>query len=193
MWDEEIESLKRKVKTINFDDRLIAFYGSSSIRLWENMMDDLEPHPVINLGFGGSSYHWCNHYFETVFNGFRPQKIILYAGDNDLGSGTPIPEIVNNLQILLAKIENHSPGTNIAIISVKPSPDRVYLRNQIEKLNQQIRFIIQESGGDFIDLYSKMLAVDGSYRPELYVEDMLHMNEHGYKIWKEKMKTYLQY
>ena len=191
MWEEEIESLRRKVNTTQVKDHLNAFYGSSSIRLWESMMEDLEPHPVINLGFGGSSYYWCNYYFERVFDGLQPKKIILYAGDNDLGTETPMPEIETNLQSLLNKIENHSPGTNIAIISVKPSPDRAYLRDSIEELNKKIKLIVEEKGGDFIDLYSKMLSSDGSYRPALFTEDMLHMNELGYDIWKSQLMTYL--
>ncbi len=38
---------------------LTVFYGSSTIRLWKNMAQDLAPHQTLNLGFGGAFIHSC--------------------------------------------------------------------------------------------------------------------------------------
>ena len=68
LWKTEIEAIKRKVAAIsNETDSFVAFYGSSSIRLWDTLQEDLAPNQTINLGFGGSSYFWCNYFFEDVF------------------------------------------------------------------------------------------------------------------------------
>jgi lysophospholipase L1-like esterase len=37
-----------------------------------------------------------------------------------------------------------------------------------------------------------MLGNDGKPRPELFVEDGLHMNAAGYQIWNEKLRPVLQ-
>ena len=103
-WREEIEVLKDRVNKQSDQENLIAFYGSSSIRLWSWMARDLSPHKVINLGFGGSSYYWCDYFFDEIFNGLKPAKAILYAGDNDLGSGVPQDEILLHLRSIITKI-----------------------------------------------------------------------------------------
>ncbi len=191
-WNEEIELLKRRIRTIQPEnENLIAFYGSSSIRLWTTIFDDLSPHNVVNLGFGGSSYYWCNHFHAEVFADLLPSRVILYAGDNDLGSLTPEDDIMRNLSSLIEKIKRHHEATEISIISVKPSPERHYLRNNIESLNERIANLIAKSEGDFINIYSKMLTPEGNYRPELFLEDQLHMNESGYEIWKAEIRSYL--
>lgn len=191
MWRQEINVLKKRVKSVANDQRVIAFYGSSSIRLWEEMSHDLSPHSVINLGFGGSSYRWCDHFFNEVFEYLDPKEIILYAGDNDLGNEIPEEEIVASVARILSKIELNYGNIHVSIISVKPSPDRLYLKNNIENLNKRLESLIQSHPrGSFIDVHSQMLN-NGMVRPELFLEDELHMNRKGYEIWKEVVKMHL--
>ncbi|WP_462252611.1 GDSL-type esterase/lipase family protein [Ekhidna sp.] len=191
-WVEEIEQLKEKVRNAAIkSDRLIAFYGSSSIRMWENISDDLQPYQVINLGFGGSSYYWCNYFQPEVFDNFSPKQVILYAGDNDLGSETPENEIINNLASLVDKFKSHLSEIGITVISVKPSPERHYLKDKIESLNAKIKDLMHSVEGDYIDIYSRMLSDQGDYRSELFLEDQLHMNELGYEIWQREILQYL--
>jgi len=190
IWQNEINLIKRRAQSLTSQDDLIAFYGSSSIRLWTDISSDLQPHHIINLGFGGSSYYWCNHFFNDVFESLQPTRVVLYAGDNDLGSETSEDQIMDHLNSLMQKISQET-SADISIISVKPSPERLYLRDKIESLNQRIVSLLDESVGDFIDVYSAMLNDNGSYRPELFLEDQLHMNEGGYAIWKKVISQYL--
>ena len=43
----------------------------------------------------------------------------------------------------------------------------------------------------FIDVYHAMLEKDGTPIKDIFVEDNLHMNEKGYKIWQRIIKPYL--
>lgn len=190
-WEEEIKQLKVRVNRQSDQENLIAFYGSSSIRLWSDLSKDLSPHNVINLGFGGSSYYWCDYFFDEIFKGLRPSQTILYAGDNDLGSGTPQTEILQHLRSILNKLKKINSEMIIAVIGIKPSPERHYLRNRIENLNEAIVELMEEIGGHYINIYSKMLDSNDQYRPELFLEDNLHMNEGGYEIWKKEVGDYL--
>ncbi|MEO1052279.1 MAG: GDSL-type esterase/lipase family protein [Bacteroidota bacterium] len=185
LWGKEIRQLREKSQVLPDKQDLIAFYGSSSIRLWETIEEDLHPLNVINLGFGGSSYLWCNYFFEEVFEFVAPSKLVLYAGDNDLGNEVPEEEILESVNGLISKVDGKYGPIPIAIISVKPSPDRSYLKDKIESLNNRLQaLIIRRPNGSFIDIYPAMLHSDGSLRPELYIEDELHINEKGYEIWK---------
>lgn len=192
VWRKEIQELRELCKTNAQTVKPIAFYGSSSIRLWDSIKEDLSPLPVINLGFGGSSYFWCDHFFEDVFEFVRPSKVILYAGDNDLGTGVPEVDIINSVQKLMAKIVARYGDIPIAIISVKPSPDREHLKAQIKSLNNKLSDLVQERRkSSFIDIHSAMLHSNGKIRPELYIEDQLHINGQGYEIWKQVIRHHI--
>ncbi len=192
VWKDEIRTLRDRSKSYAKKKNLIAFYGSSSIRMWENMAIDLTPYETINLGFGGSSYKWCDHFFGEVFEFIKPSRIILYAGDNDLGTGTTENQIMHSVNNLLTKMEIVYGGLPTSIISVKPSPDRLYLKDKIESLNEKLAHKTKQiNRGSFIDVYSAMLDSNNNVRPELYLEDQLHLNLKGYEIWKKVIRKHL--
>ena len=37
----------------------------------------------------------------------------------------------------------------------------------------------------FLDVFHPMLGADGRPRPELFLEDRLHLNAEGYALWRE--------
>ena len=43
----------------------------------------------------------------------------------------------------------------------------------------------------YISVWDEMLLEDGKANPSLFVEDGLHMNENGYRIWKDLVKPHL--
>ncbi len=188
-WGEEIHQLRENSRQHVEVHDLIAFYGSSSIRLWDNMQNDLYPLSVANMAFGGSSYFLCDYFFEEIFEFITPSKLVLYAGDNDLGNEVPEADILKSVNNLIRKVDNKFGAIPISIISVKPSPDREHLREEIESLNGRLSELIDERpNGSFIDIYSAMLTPNRTLRPELYIEDQLHINEKGYEIWKRVIK-----
>lgn len=44
----------------------------------------------------------------------------------------------------------------------------------------------------FVDVSPPMLSEKNEPRPELYIEDMLHLNEKGYEIWTKIVRENLQ-
>ncbi|WP_109829541.1 GDSL-type esterase/lipase family protein [Reichenbachiella versicolor] len=192
IWTDEIEQLKKKILSISQPEDLTVFFGSSSIRLWANMERDLAPNRVLNLGFGGSTYLWCSYYFKEVFEHVKPKQIILYGGDNDL-SHVPNPrEVIANLQLLIDQIDQRFGDITVAIMTVKPSPDRIYLMEEIREFNRRLSEIVaKRPNTNLIDIHPAMLDPEGNTRPELFIEDMLHMNQSGYDIWANILKEYL--
>jgi len=44
----------------------------------------------------------------------------------------------------------------------------------------------------FIDVFPLMLGPDGLPKPDIFREDLLHMNAKGYAIWKQAVGPYLK-
>lgn len=184
-FENEIKALEAKIIDHRNKDQLIAFYGSSSIRLWESLGEDLAPLNTINLGFGGSSFSWCIYYFDRLFSRFTPSRIVIYVGDNDLGVGIPPEKVVKKFRRLAKLIRTSFPTVKVDFITIKPSPERTYLQPEIQMTNNLIRKEILRLGrASLINIFDSMLDENGVARPELYLEDQLHMNAKGYQIWK---------
>lgn len=193
VYDEEIDILEKKIAALPKDEPVVAFYGSSSVRLWLNMARDLNPMPLINLGFGGSSYSWCLHHFDRLFNdSWEPKEIVLYIGDNDLGHGSTYDEVIEGYDAIKTKIRKCYPGILIHYISVKPSPLRDYLIPTIKAVNKTIEEDVEADGNmRYINVFDGMM--DG-HNPDTtyYLSDLLHLNRRGYQVWKKILREHFE-
>ena len=191
-WEKEIKRLQKRISTHHQKEHLIVLYGSSSIRLWVHLQKDLAPHNVLNLGFGGSSYAWCLRYFNTLFDRIVPQRIIFYAGENDLSQGLPVQQVFNDFRMLIEKVRYTFPKVKISVISIKPSPSRATLSEKFQELNAMYKkYMISIEGGTILDLYYPMLTSMGCIKSDLYLSDGLHLNRKGYEIWSYELKKFL--
>ena len=193
MWANEIKRLRRRVEKLKNQEDLYVFYGSSSVRLWVHMQEDLAPMHTLNLGFGGSTYAWCLHYFEEIFQDVNPSKLILYAGENDITQGRTPLEVLADFKELTKAVKAKYPKVPLAVISLKPSVERAHLIPQFMELNELLsEYVITGLDAQFINVFSQMISLDDKPNPELYMSDGLHLNKKGYAIWSEVIKQALQ-
>jgi lysophospholipase L1-like esterase len=169
---------------------VIAFYGSSSIRLWNTLAEDFDDVPVINLGFGGSTLAACVYFFERVVVPCQPKALVVYAGENDLGDGAKPEAVVASFRELHGKIERHLGDIPFAYLSIKPSPSRSNVMEKIREVNRRIATEISvRPQSVLVDTHRPMLNDDGTPRRELWTEDGIHMTRAGYRVWWQVIST----
>jgi lysophospholipase L1-like esterase len=62
----------------------------------------------------------------------------------------------------------------------------------MEEANKLIRQYLEEkSKAAYVDVYSPMLLPNGKPRPDIFIQDSLHMNNKGYRIWQKQLSPYL--
>jgi lysophospholipase L1-like esterase len=167
----------------------VAFYGSSSIRLWETLDDDLPGVPTVNLGFGGSTLAACAYFFTRLVPPYGPRSLLLYAGDNDLGDGRSPEDVLASLRDLLRQSDALLGPIPTAFLSIKPSPARQHLDLSIRRANDLARREMEtRPSGRYIDVHARMLDHNGRPRPELYGDDGLHLSRAGYQVWAEAIR-----
>jgi lysophospholipase L1-like esterase len=170
----------------------IVFVGSSSIRLWKTLNQDFPGHPVLNRGFGGSEIMDSIYFADRIIIPYRPRLVVLYAGANDINAGKAAEQVFGDFCALVAKIHAVLPQTRIAFISIAGNPARWAQVDRVREANRRIeRYCATDLRLVFIDVFSHMLGPDGLPRPDLFVEDRLHLNEKGYAIWRELVKLHL--
>ena len=181
-FEAEIAVLKKKVEQLETHQALTVFYGSSTIRLWKNMAQDLAPHKTLNLGFGGAFIHSLSHYFEHLFNGLTPQNIMLYLGGNDLTLGFDANRIVADITSFVKMVHNKFPETNIYNIAIKPSFERKSELTEIRGINNGVQALSEKLPYfHHLGLYEKLIDKDNQIRKEVLLQDGLHLNAKGYK------------
>jgi len=154
--------------------------------MWESLAADFPGLPVLNRGFGGSQVRDAVWYAEQVAIRYRPARVLLYAGDNDLNAGRSPEQVLADFRAFVGRIRRDLPGVPIAFISIKPSPSRAHLLPAMREANALIRAeAARMKGVAFIDVFTPMMGADGRPRAELFIEDQLHMNRAGYQLWRE--------
>jgi lysophospholipase L1-like esterase len=189
-YEAEVRALERGWKAQPIKTHPPVFYGSSSIRLWETLAEDVDP-SILNLGFGGSTLEACDYFFGRLVVPVKPRSILLYAGDNDLGDGRPVKQILAWFRSLADKVATSVGPIPFGFVSVKPSPARFALIDRIRCLNHLIRQDIESRPlGYYVDMVPAMLDPTGQPRPELFLDDGLHLNREGYRLWGRVLKPW---
>jgi lysophospholipase L1-like esterase len=190
-WDD-VQAIKKFDELYQTPPHPILFVGSSSIRKWDGLQVTFGNYNVINRGIGGAVIKDIVFYLNDIVFPYQPRQIVLYVGENDVPNATLTADsILNQTKKLFRLIRAKLPYTPIIYISFKPSPSRDEFQQKATQAVKLIKtFMASEKNVVFVDVYSLMLK-NGNSRPELFVEDQLHLNAEGYKIWEKAIRPYL--
>ena len=192
LWESEIKAFEDADSKATAERGAVLFIGSSSIRLWKSLAEDFPSTKVINRGFGGSHIEDSTYYADRIVIPYRPRLIVLYAGDNDIESGKSPSRVLEDFQKFVRVVHRRLPETRIAYISIKPSPARWHLVDKARRANELIRDYTKTSRKlAYIDVFTPMLK-DGKPRPELFVEDNLHLSAKGYQLWRSVIAPHVK-
>jgi lysophospholipase L1-like esterase len=163
------------------------FVGSSSIRFWRSLAEDMAPYPVTNRGFGGSTVADVDFYFDKVVAPYRPRAIVFYAGENDLAAGKAPSEVAADFARFMDLKSKALGAAPVYFITAKPSKLRFDQMGAQRDLNDLVRQMAAKRRDlTVVDVVGPMLQ-DG--RPkDIYVADGLHMTPAGYAIWTAIVK-----
>ena len=189
---DEIDEFKRMDKE-NFPKKgKILFAGSSSIRFWDSLEEDMEPLKVLNRGFGGAQISHVIYHFEDVVKPYNPKAIVFFCGTNDLTALKTPKEAMNDFKKFLNLVRNEFGNIKVYVIGIKPTVDRLYLDEEERIFNNLISSLTSNDAYlEYINIWDPMLNQDGTRMPELFIEDGLHMNEKGYEVWTRLVRESL--
>lgn len=191
-FDEAIAAFKKEDQEQGIRRGEILFVGSSSIRFWLTLKEDMEGLAVLNRGFGGSTLPEVLHYADQIIFPYEPEIIVLYCGENDISEGRTPQQAFDTFQELTNEITEKLPNTKLFYLCMKPSIARWEMWNQMDEANKLFAdYIAGQPNMEYIDVSVPMLNEKGMPKKDIFVEDMLHMNEKGYAAWTSLIKPIL--
>lgn len=183
-YQNEIDAFKSWDQKNSYPKDAILFVGSSSIRMWKTN-SAFPQYPIANRGFGGAHISDVIHYYNDVILKYKPSMVVFYCVDNDIAGGKPVSQVYDDYIQIVDKIQKDSPLVKFIFISVKPSGSRWAYWDKMNELNHQIeQFNLQQENLYYVDLATPLLDSAGKPDDELFLDDKLHLNDKGYKVWE---------
>ena len=172
----------------------IVVTGSSSIRRWHpTLQQDLAPLTVLPRGFGGSTMQDVEHFLDRIVLAYEPRAVAIYEGDNDTGLyGVPPEEIAGRLESIVERIHAALPDTRVYVLSVKPSLAREAVWDQALEANVLYQNLAASNDlVTYVDVATPLLGPDGRVMNDIFIDDGLHLNEKGTRIWASTIRAAL--
>jgi lysophospholipase L1-like esterase len=191
-WEADINRFTEGDKLHPPPRGAVLFIGSSSIRGWRTLAENFPEQAVINRGFGGSMISDSIAFADRIVLPYQPASIVLYAGENDISAGKTPAQVFEDFKRFVETVHRERPRTAIIFISLKPSLARWHLQEKFQEVNTLIAdACVRDERLTFVDMVPAMLGADGKPRPELFVDDGLHLTPQGYALWVEILKPRL--
>ena len=190
-WEKDIAAFEEADTAYPPPKGGIVFVGSSTIRLW-NVATYFPDLPILNRGFGGSQLSDAVRHIDRLVLKHEPRLVVVYAGDNDVSFGRLSEQVAIDFERLVRAVHAKLPETRILYLAIKPSILRWLQIDRMNAANDVIRAICERDDRlGFFDFGDAMLGWDEKPRPELFVEDGLHLSAKGYELWTAMLRPLL--
>jgi hypothetical protein len=177
----------------NYPKNSILAIGSSSIRFWDTIADDLAPWPIIKRGFGGSAMSDVYGAWRYLVEPYDVNRFLIYEGDTESGRGMP-GAFARFSRLFVERLKKERPNAIVVFLTTKPSPRRFDLWDSTyREANESLRKL----AGDYpnvhlIDVATPLFDKRGKLREELFKSDGVHLNPEGYVIWTKTILPELE-
>lgn len=202
-WEKDIADLeKRDQEEVGVEDAVL-FVGSSSIRRWGSLSEDMAPWRSLNRGYGGAKLTDLNYYADRLIgphlgeqNSRRCRAVVVFVA-NDISGGESntdptSAEVVERFETLLGMVRSKDRTVPFFWIEVTPCEKRWHVWSEIEDATKGIRKRIdRDPHSHFIATAGAFLGSDGKPDARMFVADKLHLNQDGYQRWSHLIKAKL--
>ena len=179
------------------------FFGDSWVEQWRDLKrfdyarfyKDTADINALNVGIGGTKYSdWANWLDDLVIP-FAPKKIFINLGFNDLHHGQKVNEVYDNFKTVVEGIKKALPEVKIYINSVTHcSVFDDFFEKEVELNNLLIDYCAKMPNMCYIPVNKEFMSNGKRFEDmdDYCIEDNLHLNERGYKIWSPFVLNYVK-
>ncbi len=195
-WEDAILEFEHLDSTNFYPPESILFTGSSSIRLWETLAEDMAPYPVIQRGFGGSRMPDVLKHADRYIKNHKFSAVVVFVANDITGNPGDVdkhPEEVRNLfEEFVLKIRSYNADAKIFIMAITPTRSRWHAWKNINTANVLLaQMADNHENVIFVPTEDLFLDECGIPKPHLFVSDQLHLSPSGYQLWTKRLRSYL--
>ncbi|MEA4936589.1 MAG: GDSL-type esterase/lipase family protein [Paludibacter sp.] len=193
---ENYKSRTAQFRKEGLDRNQIVFLGNSLTQggKWSVWFPELHP---VNRGISGDNTEGVLARLDEVTNAC-PSKIFIMIGINDISQNYNTDYLCKNFKKIVQRIKKESPGTTIYIQSLLPVNNSfgrykklINKEKQIETLNKQLKNLCKREKIQYVDLYPLFLQKRRTLN-SIYTTDGLHLNDAGYQVWTDAIRSLVE-
>jgi len=202
IWKESMEEVVCKKEKEVYPEGQIVFYGSSSFTRWRSekygnpdlrkaLLGKSGAECCINRGFGSSCSEHQLYYYPRMVRPLKPKVLVYTCYGNGGAFGYSLEEIWELAQRVIVYAQTDFPDIHIYLCS----PNNT-LKQTEAGLEEKRRFseILKAYADEHENVYFLDLL---NYEPiksrkDIYVEDQVHMNAEGYRLFGEMFREMLK-
>lgn len=193
-FDNRVQYYQELYSSIETCD--ICFMGDSYMEMWReawsetgsNYEEEMRMYNSINVGIGGTTCGLWKEWIDTLVLPHHPKIVIMNLGFNDLHLLTTISDtfinVTNSIEYLL---ENGVKDVVVLTIVHSPLFYEQFLNEENLYNEKLINYCGEKEHVHLIDSASLIPAGNPNY----FINDKVHMNIEGYKIWVTAIKKML--
>ena len=185
-WDADIRKFEKLDQENKYPADSILFMGSSSIRLWDTLARDMAPFPVIQRGYGGAKFSDLAVFAKRIVHPHDFRALVIFVANDITGNKDDLtPEEVTALfKNITETVRAKNAEAPIFLIAITPTNSRWKVWPQIQKANAAMAAACDaDDKMHFITTEANFLNAEGKPKTELFRDDQLHLNPHGYALW----------
>lgn len=167
----------------------ILFLGHSLVEYFD-WQGRFPGHEIFNLGVAGETTSELLERTDRVLRGREKiDAVLVMTGTNDLLGGDRA--FLEDYRKLNLKLRRLCPESRIVLHSILPVDPEWVAQSAIDDLNIEVAKVAEEGGAEFFDLTGPFTVTEGEARPELLLEDGVHLSPEGYRVWSGELEKLL--
>ena len=203
-WEKDISKLESQDQSEKYTENALLFIGSSSIRAWYSMEEDMMPYETIRRGYGGAHYSDIIHFSKRLVKNHNPKAILIFVANDIKGNNksdlysknltdrTP-REVKRLFSLLINQIRTIHKEIPIFAIETTPTLSRWKAWPKISLANDLIKEYCESKNSlYYISTRNHYIGDNGLPTEELFIRDKLHLNSKGYLLWSDIIKDNLK-
>ncbi len=193
-WSKDIEALEALDRKQKDPKDAILFLGSSSVRRWNTISEDMAPWPTIKRGYGGAKFSDLAIFARRLTKSHTPRAIAIFVANDIAGKDTDKTpeEVLELVRYVVDEVKDASDGKPVFLIAITPTSSRFGVWDAITQVNQLMAKFAESTKGVHYIATANEYLVDGKPNDALFVDDRLHLNDDGYDIWARVIKAALE-
>jgi lysophospholipase L1-like esterase len=164
----------------------ILFIGDSLIEYfdWQQRFPD---HKVGDFGNAGESVQGLLSRVMMIGESFADADMIfIMSGINNIAMGDD--DFIGFYRVIIERLQSAYPEADIIANSLLPV-NMEYIRNDnIKKVNEALQNLANETGIDWLNIYSRFVDTKGMVIKEYLLEDGVHISNEGYNVWSRAVE-----
>ncbi len=161
----------------------ILFVGSSTIRMWRTLAEDMAPLPVYNRGFGGARTWEALHFLDDLALKHRPRLLVFFCGSNDTLVHRATAEMTaKNFERFVQQVRGVSPQCRFIYLSITRTPSREPVWPRVDTVNALVAdFAARHAHVRYFEMNQLVFDDQGRIQAERFLKDGTHLARQTYR------------